>query len=87
MQTDRRVELAIGIDVFAVVLFVAVGRRTHDEGSAFAGVMNMSTWRWPLPLSPVSSGLHWSWRRMVETLIFGGASGCQCASVITNMMR
>jgi hypothetical protein len=39
METDRRLELAIGIDVFAVVLFVALGRRTHDEGSAFAGVM------------------------------------------------
>jgi hypothetical protein len=39
MQMDRRVELAIGIDVFAVVLFVAIGRRTHDEGSAFAGVI------------------------------------------------
>lgn len=39
MQTDRRVELAIGIDVFAVVLFVAIGRRTHDEGSALAGVL------------------------------------------------
>jgi hypothetical protein len=39
MQTDRRLELAIGIDVFIVVLFVALGRRTHEEGSAFAGVM------------------------------------------------
>ena len=39
MQTDRRLELAIGIDVFIVVLFVALGRRTHEEGSAFAGVI------------------------------------------------
>ncbi len=39
MQTDRRLELAIGIDVFVVVLFAAIGRRTHYEGSAFTGVM------------------------------------------------
>lgn len=39
MQPDRRIELAIGIDVFVVVLFVALGRRTHQEDSAFVGVM------------------------------------------------
>ncbi len=39
MQTDRRIELAIGIDVFVVVLFVAIGRRTHEEGSAFGELM------------------------------------------------
>ena len=39
MQPDRRFEVAIGIDVFVVVLFVALGRRTHQEDSAFAGVI------------------------------------------------
>jgi hypothetical protein len=39
MQPDRRIELAIGIDVFVVVLFVALGRRTHQEDPAFVGVM------------------------------------------------
>lgn len=39
MQPDRRLEVAIGLDVFVVVLFVAIGRRTHDEGSAFVGVI------------------------------------------------
>jgi hypothetical protein len=39
MHTDRRLELAIGLDVFVVVLFVAIGRRTHEEGSAFTGVL------------------------------------------------
>lgn len=39
MQADRRIELAIGIDVFVVVLFVAIGRRTHEEGSAFGELM------------------------------------------------
>jgi hypothetical protein len=28
---DRRVPLALGIDVFSVTLFVAVGRREHDR--------------------------------------------------------
>ena len=39
MRADRRLELAIGLDVFVVVLFVAIGRRTHEEGSAFTGVL------------------------------------------------
>jgi len=39
MKTDRRLELAIGLDVFVVVLFVAIGRRTHQEGSALTGVL------------------------------------------------
>jgi MFS-type transporter involved in bile tolerance (Atg22 family) len=34
-----RVPLAIGLDVFAVVLFVALGRRSHDESGAFAAVV------------------------------------------------
>ena len=39
MQSDRRLALAVGFDVFFVVLFVAIGRRNHDEGSAFADVL------------------------------------------------
>jgi hypothetical protein len=34
-----RVPLAIGLDVFAVVLFVALGRRSHDESGAFTAVI------------------------------------------------
>lgn len=34
-----RVPLAVGLDVFAVVLFVALGRRSHDESGAFAAVV------------------------------------------------
>lgn len=34
-----RVPLAIGLDVFAVVLFVALGRRSHDESGALAAVV------------------------------------------------
>jgi hypothetical protein len=36
---DRRVPLALGIDVFSVTLFVAVGRREHDRDSAIAGLI------------------------------------------------
>jgi FlaA1/EpsC-like NDP-sugar epimerase len=36
---DRRVPLALGIDVFSVTLFVAIGRREHDRDSAIAGLI------------------------------------------------
>jgi uncharacterized membrane protein (GlpM family) len=36
---DRRLGLAVGLDVFAVVLFVAIGRRNHDESNAFVAVL------------------------------------------------
>ena len=39
MKSDRRLELAIGLDVFFVVLFVAIGRRNHQESSAFSEVL------------------------------------------------
>ncbi len=34
---DRRLQLALGIDVFSVTLFVAIGRREHERDSAIAG--------------------------------------------------
>ena len=37
---DRRLPLALGIDVFSVTLFVAVGRREHDRDSAIAGLID-----------------------------------------------
>ena len=36
---ERRVPLAVGIDVFSVTLFVAVGRREHERDSAIAGLI------------------------------------------------
>lgn len=39
VQSDHRVALAVGLDVFVVTLFVAIGRRTHDEGSAYVDVL------------------------------------------------
>jgi hypothetical protein len=37
--SDRRLGLAIALDVFAVILFVAIGRRNHEERTAFADVL------------------------------------------------
>jgi hypothetical protein len=39
MNSERRVPVAVGLDVFVVVLFVAIGRRNHDEGTALSGVV------------------------------------------------
>ncbi len=39
VPSDRRLATAIGLDVFVVVLFVAIGRRNHEESSAFVDVM------------------------------------------------
>jgi RsiW-degrading membrane proteinase PrsW (M82 family) len=39
VRSDRRLATAIGLDVFVVILFVAIGRRNHDEGSTLAGVL------------------------------------------------
>lgn len=39
VQSDRRLALAVGLDVFVVTLFVALGRRTHEQGSAFVDVL------------------------------------------------
>jgi hypothetical protein len=35
-----RVETAIGVDVFVVVAFVAIGRRNHDENPGIAGLVD-----------------------------------------------
>lgn len=35
----RRTPLAAGLDTFAVVLFVAIGRREHERDSAIAGLI------------------------------------------------
>ena len=48
---DRRVPLAVGIDVFSVTLFVAVGRREHERDSAIAGLIDTAA---PLSASEAS---------------------------------
>ena len=39
MNHDRRIALAVGLDVFVVIVFVAIGRRNHDSDSAFTAVL------------------------------------------------
>ena len=36
---DRRTPLAAGLDTFVVVLFVAIGRREHEQDSAISGLI------------------------------------------------
>ncbi|MEO6570588.1 MAG: DUF3054 domain-containing protein [Ilumatobacteraceae bacterium] len=39
MSRSDRVPVAVGLDVFVVIVFVAIGRRNHDESSAFVDVV------------------------------------------------
>ena len=38
----RRVTLAVVVDVALIILFAALGRRTHDEGSAVGGTLTVA---------------------------------------------
>lgn len=69
MRTRRDALQAIAADVASVVVFVAIGRRSHDEGSALTGIVETAApfliglavawlavraWRWP---SAVATGI------------------------------
>jgi hypothetical protein len=41
-MNNRRVALAASFDVAAIVLFVVVGRRSHDEGNALRGIARVA---------------------------------------------
>lgn len=58
----RRAAYALGLDVLSVMVFVIIGRRSHDEGGAVTGVLETAApfligvgvawltvraWRWP----------------------------------------
>jgi len=38
--TDRRIALAAGLDTAVVVLFVAIGKREHEQDTAIGGLIN-----------------------------------------------
>jgi len=38
----RRIALALALDVFSVLLFVAVGQRNHDENAGISGVVEVA---------------------------------------------
>ena len=59
----RRAACAFGLDILSVLVFVVIGRRNHDEGSAVSGALETAApfligvgvswlliraWRWPM---------------------------------------
>ena len=42
MNNSRQVQVAAIIDVVAVVAFVVIGRKNHDEGSALSGIVKVA---------------------------------------------
>ena len=53
MSDRRKVALAAGFDVVAILVFVAVGRRSHHEGDALGGAFRVA--------SPFLIGLAVGW--------------------------
>ena len=66
MNSDRRLTIAVALDVFVVVLFVAIRRRNHEESGAFRSVIETA--------APFLIGLAvgWAatraWRRPMQLL-------------------
>lgn len=67
MNDDSRLPIAIGLDVFFIVLFAAAGRRTHNENGAFVSVIETAA-----PFL-IGLALAWAllrvWRRPTAVLI------------------
>ena len=61
---DRRTPLAAGLDTFAIVLFVAIGRREHDRDSAIVGLIETAA---PFLIALVAAGLVLrAWKRPTD---------------------
>lgn len=41
-MTNRRIAIAATFDTAAIVLFVAIGRRSHDEGNTVGGIVRVA---------------------------------------------
>jgi hypothetical protein len=67
VKPESRLPLAVGLDVFFIVLFAAAGRRTHDESGAFVAVIETAA-----PFL-IGLALAWAllrvWRRPTPVLI------------------
>lgn len=50
---ERKVEIAVGLDTFFIVLFAAAGRRSHDEDGGFIAVIETA--------APFLIGLATAW--------------------------
>ena len=58
---DRRLPLAVGLDTFSIVLFVALGRRNHDGDTGFVGVLETAA---PFLIGLAVGWFVWrAWRR------------------------
>jgi hypothetical protein len=42
VNKSRRIALALALDIFSVLLFVAVGRRNHNESAGISGVVEVA---------------------------------------------
>ena len=79
MTPGRRSFVAVGLDLASVVVFVAIGRRSHDEGSAVGefvntlapfGIALLAGWlvarAWRTPLAITTGAAVW-----VTTVVLG----------------
>lgn len=41
-MSNRRIAIAASFDVAAIILFVAIGRRSHDEGNGVQGILRVA---------------------------------------------
>jgi hypothetical protein len=64
--TGPRVRIAVALDIAVIVVFVAIGRRNHDEGSGFGEVLRIA--------APFLIGLAAGW------IAAGSAGLVKCAS-------
>ena len=69
---DARVRIAVALDIAVIIVFVAIGRRNHDEGSAIGEVFRIAApfliglaagWSiaraWRHPMSLVTGTVIW----------------------------
>lgn len=83
VRDDSRLPLAVGLDVFAVVLFSALGRRTHDASGTFVAVLETA--------APFLIGLAVGWLAVRAwarpTAVVTGASVWPIALVVGMLLR
>jgi hypothetical protein len=79
MRWSPQAAIALGLDLMAVLVFVAIGRRSHDEGSAVAEFVKtaapfviglgfgwLTSRAWSTPMALATGAVIW-----VETIVFG----------------